>query len=51
MPTVPEDRRAELVERMRPLVSGEPSLTVVGPVVGCHSGPGAIGVGFHKPVA
>jgi DegV family protein with EDD domain len=42
---------AELVERMRPLVSGEPSLTVVGPVVGCHSGPGAIGVGFHKPVA
>ncbi|HVC43137.1 MAG TPA: DegV family protein [Candidatus Saccharimonadales bacterium] len=41
---------AELVERMRPLVSGEPSLTVVGPVVGCHSGPGAIGVGFHKPI-
>jgi DegV family protein with EDD domain len=42
---------AELVDRMRPLVSGEPSLTVVGPVVGCHSGPGAIGVGFHKPLA
>jgi DegV family protein with EDD domain len=41
---------AELVERMRPLVSSEPSLTVVGPVVGCHSGPGAIGVGFHKPI-
>jgi DegV family protein with EDD domain len=42
---------AELVERMRPLVSSEPALTVVGPVVGCHSGPGAIGVGFHKPIA
>jgi fatty acid-binding protein DegV len=42
---------AELVERMRPIVSGEPSLTVVGPVVGCHSGPGAIGVGFHKPIS
>jgi DegV family protein with EDD domain len=42
---------AELVDRMRPLVSGEPALTVVGPVVGCHSGPGAIGVGFHKPIA
>ncbi len=42
---------AELIERMRPLVSGEPALTVVGPVVGCHSGPGAIGVGFHKPIA
>ncbi|MFZ0918834.1 MAG: DegV family protein [Candidatus Dormiibacterota bacterium] len=41
---------AELVERMRPLVSREPALTVVGPVVGCHSGPGAIGIGFHKPV-
>ena len=41
---------AELVERMRPLVSSEPSLTVGGPVVGCHSGPGAIGVGFHKPI-
>ena len=25
-------------------------LTVVGPVVGCHSGPGAIGVGFNKPL-
>lgn len=42
---------AELVERMRPLVTGEPSLTVVGPVVGCHSGPGAIGVGFNKPIS
>ena len=42
---------AELVERLRPLVSGEPALTVVGPVVGCHSGPGAIGLGFHKPIA
>src|SRR6204780_3048170 len=42
---------AELIERMRPLVTGEPSLTVVGPVVGCHSGPGAIGVGFNKPIA
>jgi DegV family protein with EDD domain len=42
---------AELVERLRPLATGEPALTVVGPVVGCHSGPGAIGLGFHKPIA
>jgi len=42
---------AELVERLRPLASAEPALTVVGPVVGCHSGPGAIGLGFHKPIA
>jgi DegV family protein with EDD domain len=39
-----------LVERMRSQASGEPALTVVGPVIGCHSGPGAIGVGFYKPL-
>jgi DegV family protein with EDD domain len=42
---------AELIERMRSQASGEPALTVVGPVIGCHSGPGAIGVGFYKPIA
>ncbi len=42
---------AALAARMRPLVSGEPAVTVVGPVIGCHSGPGAIGIGFHKPIA
>jgi DegV family protein with EDD domain len=41
---------AELIERMRSQASGEPALTVVGPVIGCHSGPGAIGVGFYKPL-
>ena len=40
---------AALIERMRPHASGTPALTVVGPVIGCHSGPGAIGIGFHKP--
>jgi len=40
-----------IVERMRAQVSGTPALTVVVPVIGCHSGPGAIGVGFYKPVA
>jgi DegV family protein with EDD domain len=40
-----------LVERMRSQASGEPALTVVGPVIGCHSGPGAIGVGFYKPLS
>jgi DegV family protein with EDD domain len=39
---------ATLVERMRSQASGPPALTVVGPVIGCHSGPGAIGVGFYK---
>jgi DegV family protein with EDD domain len=41
---------ATLVERMRAQASGAPALTVVGPVIGCHSGPGAIGVGFYKPL-
>lgn len=41
---------AALVERMRAQASGEPALTVVGPVIGCHSGPGAIGVGFYRPL-
>jgi DegV family protein with EDD domain len=40
-----------LVERMRSQASGPPALTMVGPVIGCHSGPGAIGVGFYKPIA
>ena len=42
---------AALVERMRPQASEPPALTVVGPVIGCHSGPGAIGVGFYRPVS
>jgi DegV family protein with EDD domain len=42
---------AALVERMRSQAAGTPALTVVGPVIGCHSGPGAIGVGFYKPIA
>jgi DegV family protein with EDD domain len=42
---------AALVERMRSQASGPPALTMVGPVIGCHSGPGAIGVGFYKPIA
>lgn len=41
---------AQLVDRMRPTASGTPAITVVGPVIGCHSGPGAIGIGFHKPI-
>ena len=42
---------ASLVERMRSQAAEAPALTVVGPVIGCHSGPGAIGVGFYKPLA
>jgi DegV family protein with EDD domain len=41
---------ATLVERMRSQASDAPALTVVGPVIGSHSGPGAIGVGFYKPL-
>jgi DegV family protein with EDD domain len=41
---------ATIVERIRSQASDTPSLTVVGPVIGSHSGPGAIGVGFYKPL-
>ncbi len=40
-----------LVEKMRPWVTpGDVILVDVGPVIGCHSGPGAIGVGY-RPLA
>jgi DegV family protein with EDD domain len=40
---------AGLAERLAPLVGREPIVTDVGPVIGCHSGPGAIGIAFHRP--
>lgn len=41
-----EDGRA-LVETLRPFAAGEPELIEVGPVIGCHGGPGAVGAAFH----
>ncbi len=45
------DVAAGLAERMRPLTGGgELRIIDVGPVVGAHAGPGAIGIGF-RPLA
>ena len=44
------DRAAEgeaLVERVRPYSDGEPVMVVIGPIVGCHAGPGCVGLTFH----
>jgi DegV family protein with EDD domain len=31
-------------------IGGPVAVTDVGPVIGCHGGPGAIGIAFHKPL-
>ncbi len=43
------DMGAEVARRAEE-IAGEPvELIDVGPVIGCHGGPGAIGVAFHRP--
>jgi len=41
---------ALLAERARPFCDGDPVVVSVGPVIGCHAGPGAFGLAFHQPV-
>jgi DegV family protein with EDD domain len=44
------DMGAEVARRAGE-AAGEPAeLIDVGPVIGCHGGPGAIGVAFHRPI-
>ena len=46
--------RADVADRIGRQLAAVPGATVirtaVGPTIGCHSGPGAIGIAFHKPV-
>jgi len=42
---------AGLAESLTPQLRSAPIVTDVGPVIGCHSGPGAIGIAFHQPLA
>jgi DegV family protein with EDD domain len=42
------DVGTRVAERLKSLPNAEVMLTDVGPVIGCHSGPGAIGVEFHR---
>jgi DegV family protein with EDD domain len=40
----------ELAAELAPAIGRKPLVEDVGPVIGCHSGPGAIGLAFHKPL-
>ena len=35
--------------RVRDHSDGEPEIIEIGPVVGCHAGPGTIGLSFYLP--
>jgi DegV family protein with EDD domain len=41
---------AEVARRAGEAAGEEAKLIDVGPVIGCHGGPGAIGVAFHRPL-
>jgi DegV family protein with EDD domain len=46
------DRLAEcrgLADRIRAHCDGEPEIIPIGPIVGCHAGPGTIGLSFYLP--
>jgi DegV family protein with EDD domain len=45
------DVGARVAEQLKSLANTQVMLTDVGPVIGCHSGPGAIGVEFHRPLS
>jgi DegV family protein with EDD domain len=46
------DKRADcemLARRLEPHTMGEPVILDIGPIVGCHAGPGTIGLSFYLP--
>jgi DegV family protein with EDD domain len=46
------DRLADcrgLADRIRDHCEGEPEIIAIGPIVGCHAGPGTIGLSFYLP--
>ena len=38
-----------LARRLAPHCDGEPEVSDIGPIVGCHAGPGTLGVSFYLP--
>jgi fatty acid kinase fatty acid binding subunit len=38
-----------LARRLAPHCDGDPEIIEIGPIVGCHAGPGTIGVSFYLP--
>ena len=45
------DLAAELADRASQITGSEVPVIWVGPVLGCHGGPGAMGLGFNQPLA
>jgi fatty acid-binding protein DegV len=49
--TVAHAERADdcrrMLELVRPYSEGEPSMYEIGPIVGCHAGPGTLALIFH----
>jgi DegV family protein with EDD domain len=46
------DRLADcraLADRIREQCEGEPEIIEIGPIVGCHAGPGTVGLSFYLP--
>ena len=41
---------AEIAHRCEAYTAAPVRLIDVGPVIGCHGGPGAIGMSFHRPL-
>lgn len=45
------DAAMEVARRAETVTGGPVRVTDVGPVIGCHGGPGAIGISFHQSVS
>jgi len=46
------DRRADaqlIAARITPHCARQPMIITIGPIVGCHAGPGTVGIAFHLP--
>lgn len=44
------DRAEAFAARVREITGTDPIIEFVGPVIGCHGGPGALGLAFHPPI-
>ena len=44
------DHGVALAKQLAPYADGEVVIIPVGPVIGCHGGPGCIGISFHRPL-
>jgi len=45
------DVATAMAAKLRPAAGQDPVIADVGPVIGVHSGPGAIGIAYHQPIS